>query len=138
LLLFCLCTPATKYFILFLQFGIWVSRPRQTDRQDLGFKTSIDGQTGSRFQDLDRRTYGIWVSGRQQTDGRNLGFKTSTDGQSGSRFQDLDRRDLGFKTRTDWRTLQPREGSPAASPASPFPHPPKPSSQTQRLTELIY
>jgi hypothetical protein len=26
----------------------------------------------------------------------------------------------------------------AASPASPFPHPPKPSSQTQRLTKLIY
>ncbi len=28
--------------------------------------------------------------------------------------------------------------SPAASPAFPFPHPPKPPSQTQRLTELIY
>jgi hypothetical protein len=26
--------------ILLLQFGIWVSRPRQMDRQDLGFKTS--------------------------------------------------------------------------------------------------
>jgi hypothetical protein len=28
--------------------------------------------------------------------------------------------------------------SHVASPASPFPHPPKPPSQTQRLTELIY
>jgi hypothetical protein len=28
--------------ILLLQFGIWVSGPRQTDRQDLGFKTSTD------------------------------------------------------------------------------------------------
>jgi hypothetical protein len=28
--------------------------------------------------------------------------------------------------------------SPATSPASPFPHPSKPPSQTQRLTELIY
>jgi len=28
--------------------------------------------------------------------------------------------------------------SPVASPTSPFPHPPKAPSQTQRLTELIY
>jgi hypothetical protein len=28
--------------ILLLQFGIWVSRPRQTDRRDLGFRTSTD------------------------------------------------------------------------------------------------
>jgi hypothetical protein len=42
--------------ILLLQFGIWVSRPRQTDRRDLGFKTSTDGQTGSGFQNLDRQT----------------------------------------------------------------------------------
>jgi hypothetical protein len=28
--------------------------------------------------------------------------------------------------------------SPAALPASPFPHPPKPPSQTKRLIELIY
>jgi hypothetical protein len=31
--------------ILHLQFGIWVSGPRQTDRRDLGFKTSIDKLT---------------------------------------------------------------------------------------------
>jgi hypothetical protein len=66
--------------ILLLQFGIWVSGPRQTDRRDLGFKTSTDGQTGSGFQDLDRRTDAqIWVSGPRQTDRRDLGFKTSTD-----------------------------------------------------------
>ncbi len=28
--------------ILLLQFGIWVSRPRQMDRRDLGFRTSIN------------------------------------------------------------------------------------------------
>ncbi len=96
MLLFCVCTPAIKYFILLLQFGIWVSGPRQTDRRDLGFRTSTDGQTGSGFQDLDRRTVGIWVSRPQQTDRRDLGFRTSTDGQSGSGFQDLDRRTDGI------------------------------------------
>jgi hypothetical protein len=66
--------------ILLLQFGIWVSRPRQMDRwdlrfrtsidrrTDLGFRTSTDGQTRSGFQDLDRRIDEIWVSGPRQTD----------------------------------------------------------------------
>jgi hypothetical protein len=45
----------------------------------LGFRTSIDGQTGSGFQDLDIRTNRIWVSGPRQTDRRDLGFRTSTD-----------------------------------------------------------
>jgi hypothetical protein len=35
---------------------------------DLGFRTSIDGQTGFEFQDLDRQTDKIWVSGPRQTD----------------------------------------------------------------------
>ncbi len=34
---------------------IWVSRPRQMDRRDLGFRTSTDGHTGFGFQDLDKR-----------------------------------------------------------------------------------
>ncbi len=66
--------------ILLLQIGIWVSGPRQTDRRDLGFRTSTDRrtdlgfrtstdeQTRSGFQDLDRRTDEIWVSGPGQTD----------------------------------------------------------------------
>ncbi len=33
--------------ILLLQFEIWVSRPRQMDRRDLGFRTLINGQMGS-------------------------------------------------------------------------------------------
>jgi hypothetical protein len=37
---------------------------------DLSFKTSTDGQTGSGFQDLDKRTYRIWVSRPRQTSGR--------------------------------------------------------------------
>jgi hypothetical protein len=45
--------------------------------------------------------------------------------------------DLGFKTSTD-KLTEILKKSPAPSPASPLPHPPKPSSQTQRLTELIY
>jgi hypothetical protein len=88
---FCLCILAIKYFILLLQFGIWVSGPRQTDRRDLGFKTSTDGHTESGFQDLDKQTDGIWVSEPQQMDSRDLGFRTLTNGQSGSGFQDLDR-----------------------------------------------
>jgi hypothetical protein len=36
---------------------------------DLGFRTSIDGQTGSEFQDLDIQTDAqIWVSRPRQTD----------------------------------------------------------------------
>jgi hypothetical protein len=58
--------------ILLLQFGIWVSRPRQTDRRDLGFKTSI------------------------------------------VRLTEL---------------TEILKNSSVASPASPFPHPSKPSSQ---------
>jgi hypothetical protein len=42
--------------ILLLQFGIWVSRPRQMDGRDLGFRTSTDGQKGFGFQDFDRQT----------------------------------------------------------------------------------
>jgi hypothetical protein len=42
--------------ILFLQFGIWVSGPRQTDGQDLGFKTWADRHMRSGFQDLDKQT----------------------------------------------------------------------------------
>ncbi len=44
--------------------GIWVWGPRQTDRRDLGFKTSTNGQT-------------------------NMGFRTLTDGQT-SEFNILD------------------------------------------------
>jgi hypothetical protein len=56
---------------------------------DLRFRTSTDGQTRSRFQDLDRRRSGfqnldkrtndIWVSGLRQMDRQDLGFRTSTD-----------------------------------------------------------
>jgi hypothetical protein len=42
--------------ILLLQFGIEVSGLRQTDKRDLNFRTSIDGQMRSGFQDLDRQT----------------------------------------------------------------------------------
>jgi len=49
--------------ILLLQFGIWVLGPRQTDKRDMGFRTSTDEQTRSGFQDLDRQTNGIWVLG---------------------------------------------------------------------------
>jgi hypothetical protein len=52
----------------------------------------------------------IWVSGPRQTD-----------------IRDLDKLGKGVGG-----------GAPVASPASPFPHPPKPPSQTQRFTELIY
>jgi hypothetical protein len=55
------------------------SRFRDLDRRDLGFRTSTDGHMGSRFQDLNRRTIGIWVSRPRQMDRRDLGFKTSTD-----------------------------------------------------------
>jgi hypothetical protein len=67
--------------ILLLQFGIWVSGPRQTDKRDLGFRTLIDRLT---------------------------------------------------------ELTEILKKLPIASLASPFPHPPKPLSQTQRLTELIY
>ncbi len=48
--------------------------------------------------------------------------------------------DLGFKTSIDRQTELTKnlKKSFAASPAFPFPHPPKPPSQTQRLTKLIY
>jgi hypothetical protein len=63
---------------------------------DLGFRTSIDGHTGSRFQDLDRQTDEIWVSRPRQTNRRDLGFRTSTNRQTHrSGFQDLDRRTDG-------------------------------------------
>jgi len=47
--------------------------------------------------------------------------------------------DLGFRTLTDKliELTKILKKSPAASPASPFPHRPKPPSQTQRLTKLI-
>ncbi len=52
----------------------------------------------------------LWVSGPRQTNRQDLGFRTSTD-----RLTEL---------------TKILKKSPVASPASPFPHLPKPPSQT--------
>jgi hypothetical protein len=51
--------------ILLLQFGIWVSEPRQTDRRDLGFKTSTDRQRKTR--DLSHAPRSLPLSVRPST-----------------------------------------------------------------------
>ncbi len=105
--------------------------------EDLSFKTSTDRQR-SEFQDFDRRTDGICVSGPRQMDRRDLGFKTSTNGQTRSEFQDLDRRTneiwVSRPRQTNRRDLGFRTSTDGQT-RSEFQNLDR---QTHRLTELIY
>jgi hypothetical protein len=65
---------------------------------------------------------GICVSGPRHTNRWDLGFRTSTDGKSEFGFQDLDGRTEPLFCQVK---IGVRKGRPIASPASPFPHPPK-------------
>ncbi len=98
----------------------WLSGPEFQDlnKRTLGFKTSIDGQLRSGFQDLDRRTDGdlsvkivgtrdgrtqsarAWLLGPefQDLEKQTLGFRTSINGHWVSGPRQTDSWDLGFRT----------------------------------------
>ncbi len=76
----------------------WLSGPefQDLDKRTRVFRTSIDGQLGSGFQDLDRRTDGdlsVKIVGTR--DGRTQSARAWL---SGPEFQDLEKRTLGFRT----------------------------------------
>jgi len=74
----------------------------------------------------------------QQTPNRTA--KTHTESVLKNHFGGSQNRRLHRNTKTTscHRLDTGHHGSPAASPASPFPHPPKPPSQIDRRNEFIY